>query len=208
MKKLSIENFLKLSPEEQAKSIEQQTKELLKRLPDLKKRLKMYGETSDELYNLTNEELDLMGTSYARAVRSGEITTPSSKQAYNNFIKNLQKYARTNIGELAQETANKRMDSWLENIKNGSTDADIQYAEEMFNSLSDSEKEGFTRSKFFMDSTYMYMITEEDGKQYSIQTLKLELYLEEIRGKKQRHIYRNNVKGDEKPLRKYRRKRR
>lgn len=207
MAKIDISSFLKLSPEEQAKSIERQTKELIKRLPTLKKKLKMYGETSDELYNLSSDELDLMGTTYARAIRGGEISTPSSKKAYQNFIRNLRRYTRTDISQLAQETANKRMDSWKENIKSGSTDADYQYAQEMFNSLTDEEKQGFTRSKFFMDSSYMYMITEEDGKQYSVQTLKLELYLEEVRGKTTRHIYRNKVKGSEDALRRYRKRR-
>ena len=207
MAKIDISSFLKLSPEEQAKSIERQTKELIKRLPTLKKKLKMYGETSDELYNLSSDELDLMGTTYARAIRGGEISTPSSKKAYQNFIRNLRRYTRTDISQLAQETANKRMDSWIENIKSGSTDADYQYAQEMFNSLTDEEKQGFTRSKFFMDSSYMYMITEEDGKQYSVQTLKLELYLEEVRGKTTRHIYRNKVKGSEDALRRYRKRR-
>ena len=207
MAKIDISSFLKLSPEEQAKSIERQTKELIKRLPTLKKKLKMYGETSDELYKLSSDELDLMGTTYARAIRGGEISTPSSKKAYQNFIRNLRRYTRTDISQLAQETANKRMDSWIENIKSGSTDADYQYAQEMFNSLTDEEKQGFTRSKFFMDSSYMYMITEEDGKQYSVQTLKLELYLEEVRGKTTRHIYRNKVKGSEDALRRYRKRR-
>lgn len=207
MAKIDISSFLKLSPEEQAKSIERQTRELIKRLPTLKKKLKMYGETSDELYNLSSDELDLMGTTYARAIRGGEISTPSSKKAYQNFIRNLRRYTRTDISQLAQETANKRMDSWIDNIKSGSTDADYQYAQEMFNSLTDEEKQGFTRSKFFMDSSYMYMITEEDGKQYSVQTLKLELYLEEVRGKTTRHIYRNKVKGSEEKLRRYRKRR-
>ena len=207
MAKIDISSFLKLSPEEQAKSIERQTKELIKRLPTLKNKLKMYGETSDELYNLSSDEVDLMGTTYARAIRGGEISTPSSKKAYQNFIRNLRRYTRTDISQLAQETANKRMDSWIENIKSGSTDADYQYAQEMFNSLTDEEKQGFTRSKFFMDSSYMYMITEEDGKQYSVQTLKLELYLEEVRGKTTRHIYRNKVKGSEDALRRYRKRR-
>ena len=206
-KKISITSFLKLSPEEQAKRIEKETKELLKRLPTLKKQLKMYGDTSDELYNLTNDELELMGITYARAVRGGEITTPSSKKAYQNFIRNLNKYTRTSIAQLAQETAKERMDSWLEHVNEGSTDADKEYANELFNSMTDEEKMGFTRSKYFMDSSYMYMVTEEDGKQYSIQTLKLELYLEEVRDKTTKHIYRRKVKGNEDKLRKYKRRR-
>ena len=206
-KKFNINSFLKLSPEEQAKSIEKQTAELLKRLPALKKKLKMYGDTSDELYNLKEDEVALIGTTYAKAVRGGEITTPSSKRAYQNFIRNLRKYTRTDIGQLARETADVRMESWLEHINEGSTDADSEYAQELYNSMTEEEKLGFTRSKYFMDSSYMYMVTEEDGKQFSIQTLKLELYLEEVRGKQTRHIYRDKVKGNEGKLRTYKRRR-
>lgn len=206
-KKFNINSFLKLSPEEQAKSIEKQTAELLKRLPALKKKLKMYGDTSDELYNLKEDEVALIGTTYAKAVRGGEITTPSSKRAYQNFIRNLRKYTRTDIGQLARETADVRMESWLEHINEGSTDADSEYAQELYNSMTEEEKLGFTRSKYFMDSSYMYMVTEEDGKQFSIQTLKLELYLEEVRDKQTRHIYRDKVKGNEGKLRTYKRRR-
>ena len=205
-KKFNINSFLKLSPEEQAKSIERQTKELINRLPALKKKLKMYNETSDEMYNLSQEEVELQGMTYAKAIRSGEITTTSSKKAYRQFISNLRKYAKMDIGQLAKETAERRMDSWLEHIKAGSTDADSEYAQELFNSMNEEEKLGFTRSKYFMDSSYMYAVTEEDGKQYSIQTLKLELYLEEVRGKSTRHIYRTNIKGDEGALRNYKRR--
>ena len=205
-KKFNLETFLKLSPEEQAKSIERETKELLKRLPTLKKQLKMYGETSDELYNLQRDELELIGSSYAKAVRGGEITTPTAKASYQKFIRNLRKYARTDIGQLARQTAELRMDSWLEHIDASSNESDSEYAHELFNSMTDEEKLGFTRSKYFMDSSYMYMVAEEDGVQYSIQTLKLELYLEEVRGKTTRHIYRDAVKGDDTALRRYRKK--
>lgn len=205
-KKFNIDTFLKLNPEEQAKSIERETKELIKRLPTLKKQLKMYGETSDELYNLQRDEIELMGSTYAKAVRSGEITTPTAKASYQRFIRNLRKYARTDIGYLARQTASERMDSWLEHIKASSNESDSEYAQELFNSMSDEEKLGFTKSKYFMDSSYMYMVAEEDGIQYSIQTLKLELYLEEVRGKSTRHIYRNEVKKDDTALRKYRKK--
>ena len=60
-KKFNIKSFLKLSPEEQAKSIERETKQLIQRLPTLKKQLKMYGDTSDELYNLQRDEVELIG---------------------------------------------------------------------------------------------------------------------------------------------------
>ena len=206
-KKLNLNSFFKLSPEEQAKSIERQTQELVKRLPTLKKQLKMYGDTSDELYNLKEDEIELIGSTYARAVRGGQITTPSSQKAYQSFIKNLRKYTRTDIRQLARDTADARMESWLDHIQEGSTDADSEYAQELLNSMSEEEKLGFTRSKYFMDSSYMYMVTEEDGKQFSIQTLKLELYLEEVRDKQTRHIYRDKVKGNEDALRKYKRRR-
>ena len=208
MAKFNINSFLKLSAEDQAKSIEKQTKELIKRLPTLKKQLKMYNDTSDELYNLERDEIELIGSTYAKAVRGGEITTPSSKQAYRSFISNLRKYTRTDIRQLALDSAETRMESWLDHIKEGSTDADKEYAQQLFDSLSEQEKLGFTRSKYFMDSSYMYMITEEDGKQFSIQTLKLELYIEEVLGRDTNHIYRTEVKGDEEPLRKYRKRRR
>lgn len=206
MPKININSFLTLSPEKQAKEIEKQTKELIKRLPALKKKLKMYNETSSEMYNLTEEEVSLQGTIYARAVRGGEITTPSSKKAYSNFIRNLQKYTRTPLNVLAQQTAEQRMESWIEHIKQASTGEDSAYAQQLLNSMTEEEKLGFTRSKYFMDSTYMYMVTEEDGRQYSIQTLKLELYLEEVRGHTTQHIYRTKVKGNEDKLRKYRRR--
>ena len=202
-KKFNINSFLKLSPEEQAKSIERQTKELINRLPALKKKLKMYNDTSEEMYNLTQEEVELQGMVYAKAIRSGEITTTSSKKAYKQFISNLRRYAKMDIGQLAKQTADRRMDSWLEHIKESSTEEDAKYAEELFNRLSDEDKLAFTRSKFFMDSSYMYMVTEEDGRQYSIQTLKLELFLEENKGQSTKHIYRTEVKGDENALRKY-----
>ena len=204
--KFNINSFLKLSPEKQAQEIEKQTQKLVERLPSLRKWLKMYNDNSSEMYNLKEDEVKLQGTIYARAVRGGSITTPSSKKAYSNFIKNLQKYTRTSISQLAYETARQRMESWLSNIESASTPEDIAYARELYNSMTEEEKLGFTRSQFFMDSSYMYMVTEEDGKQYSIQTLKLELYLEEVRGHTTRHIYRTKVKGNEGKLRRYRRK--
>lgn len=193
-KKPNINSFLKLSPEEQAKSIERQTQELLKRLPTLKKQLKMYGDTSDELYNLQEDEVELIGRTYAKAVRGGEITTPSSKQAYRSFINNLRKYTRTDIRTLAVQSAEQRMESWIGHIKSASFDADKEYAQRMVDSMTEEEKLGFTRSKYFMDSQYMYEVIDVSGNKYSIQTLKLELYLKEKRGKEFDNIYDDNVR--------------
>lgn len=205
-KAFSEVNFLKMSPEEQAKAIERETRKLLNQLPSLKKNLQVYNDVSSELYNLSPDEVELYSTSWAKAVRTGSINTETGKQAYLHFVKNLYKYARPNIRDLAIESAEMRMDSWIENIRAGSTENDKAYAEELLNGMTEEEKVGFTRSKYFMDSSYMYMVTEEDGNQYSIQTLKLELYLEEVRGKTTRHIYRTEVKHSEDPLRRYHKK--
>ena len=90
--KLPLSSFFSWSEEEQARFIEKETKNVIKRLPRLKSALQMYNEISDELYNMSTDELELIGSTYARAVRGGEISTPSSKQAYQDFIKKLQKY--------------------------------------------------------------------------------------------------------------------
>ena len=193
-KKFNIKSFLKLSPEEQAKSIERETKELLQRLPTLKKQLKMYGDTSDELYNLQRDEVELIGSTYAKAVRGGEITTPTAKASYEKFIRNLRKYARTDIRQLAIRTADKRMDSWIEHIENASFDADIVYARRIFDSMTEEQKLGFTRSKYFMDSQYMYEVVDVGGNKYSIQTLKLELYMKERWGIEFDNVYDDNVR--------------
>lgn len=193
-KKFNINSFLKLSAEQQAREVEKLTKEVLTRLPNLKSKLKMYGDNSDELYNLQRDELELMGTTYAKAIRGGEITTPSSKKAYRSFVTNLRRYARVDISQLARQTAEKRMESWIGHIQDASFDADKAYAQKMYNSMTEEEKLGFTRSKYFMDSSYMYFVTEVDGRQYSIQTLKLELYLKEKRGIEFDNIYDTYVR--------------
>lgn len=152
MAKRNEVDFFKLSVEEQAREIERQTKKLIARLPDLKKNLKMYGEVSDELYNLTEDEISTIGTTYAKAVRGGEISTPSSKRAYQKFINDMRKYTRRSIRDIAVETAEKRMESFMENIRNNSKNPDeIAKAEELYAMMNDSDKLGFTRSKLFLD---------------------------------------------------------
>lgn len=179
-KEFDINSFLKKSPEEQAKAIERETQRLLNRLPSLKDKLSMYNEVSDEMYNLSPEEVEFQGLRQSQAVRTGEITTPTGKQAYNNFVKNLHKYARRNIHDLAVESAEMRMKSWLDNIKTHASQDEIDYAEELVNSMSENEKIGFTRSKYFLDvgdwnsDNFKQYIEEYD---YSIMTQKLELYL-------------------------------
>ena len=191
-----ISSFFNWSSEEQAKYIERETKNLIKRLPKLKANLQMYGEVSDELYNMSADELELIGRTYSRAIRSGEISTPSSKKAYQDFVRKLQRYSRGDIHQLALETAKQRMESWLNNVKANGTTEEIAYAEDLVNSMSDSEIIGFTRSKYFLDtenwgSTDTFNKNTDVG-QYSIQVLKLELYLQE-HGHITKNIYGNYV---------------
>lgn len=175
------DNFFNLLPEQQAKEIERETAKLIKRLPELKKKLKMHNEVSSELYNLTEEEVSTIGSTYANAVRSGEITTPSSKQAYQKFVKSLRRYARHNINEIAQRITKNRLDSWLETIKNNGSQAEYDYAVELLGKMSEEEKQGFTRSSYFIDnvnwaSTQTFVFNTQEGE-YSLQVLGLENYL-------------------------------
>lgn len=198
MAKFNINSFLKLSPEKQAQEIEKQTKELIKRLPTLKKQLKMYGDVSDEMYNLTQEEVSLMGSTYADAVRGGEITTPSSKRAYNSLIKNLRRYTKTSMAQLAMETAEQRMDSWLSHIRQNGSVEEIAYAEQLVASMTPAQKLGFTRSQYFLDvenwSSKGFVVETEQGMM-SMMTLKLELYLQTW-GTQTSNLYNTSVATD------------
>ena len=198
--KFNIDAFLKLSAEQQAKKIEEQTKELIRRLPTLKKQLKMYGEVSDELYNLSQEEVELMGTTYARAVRSGDITTPTSKGAYNQFIKNLHKFTRPDIDTLSKIYAERRLESWKETIMKYGSEEEKAYVEKLLNSMTDRQKKAFTLSEYFLDvenwSSEGFVQKTEEGE-FSISTLKLELFLETYQEEGQTEgIYNKHVATD------------
>ena len=179
--KKPLSSFFSWSKEEQAEFIERETKNVIKRLPKLKSALQMYGEVSDELYNMSSEELQLIGTTYSRAVRSGEISTPSSKRAYQNFIGKLKKYSRMSIKELAEQTAEMRMQSWLDHVRANGSKEEIAYAEKLVEGMTISEKIGFTRSKYFLDTENWgsegFVQSTNEGV-YSIQVMKLELYLQ------------------------------
>ena len=195
----SLEHFFKLSREEQARMIESDTKELIKRLPRLKKALQMYNEVSDELYNLKEDEVQLMGETYANAVRGGEISTPSSSRAYRRFVQQLRKYTRRSIRELAVETAQQRMDSWLEHVRANGSVEEIAYAEELVAGMSDEQKIGFTKSKYFLDvenwNSEGFVKSTDEGD-FSIQVLKLELYLQTYEDSDTRNIYNRKVATD------------
>lgn len=178
--KLTFEEFEKFDIEKQAEIIEKQTKELLKKLPSLKKNLSLYDDTTDELYNLTPDELSLYGETYARAIRGGEISTPSSKLGYQRFVKRLLNYNTRSIKELAVEYATRRMDSFMDTIRKNGSLAEIEYAESLYDQMSDEDKVAFTRSKYFLDTdnwgSEQFMQNFQDSE-YSMMTLKLELFM-------------------------------
>ena len=175
-------DFFKLSLEEQAKSIERETAKLLKRLPELKKRLKMYDDNSGELYNLEPEEVQTIGSTYAGAVRRGEISTPSSQKAYQKFIKDLRRYTRPSINEISQRIAKERWSSWVDTIKQHASTEELEYMNYLERQMTDEMKETFTKSKYFLDnanwnSQDTFLKYTSDGTM-SIQVLELELFLE------------------------------
>lgn len=197
----NINNFLKLSAEEQAKAIERDTEKLIGRLPSLKRSLKMYNDTSDEMYNLSAEEVELQGVTYARAVRTGSITTPTGKQAYQNFVRNLRRYARTNIGEISKQVAMQRFDDWHQTIKNHASTDELEYANYLINQMTDEMKQGFTRSRYFIDNSNWnskQTFVQETGEgDISIQTLELELFLQKNHPEVMtRNIYNQQVATD------------
>lgn len=199
-KKFNLENFLKLSPEEQAKAIERETKKLLGQLPSLKKNLQMYNDVSDEMYNLSPEEVELQSSVWSRAVRSGEITTPSGQKAYQQFIKNLHKYARPDIHQLALESAEKRMEDWLNTIKQHASQEEINYVTDLVNKMTDQQKMNFTRSQYFIDNANWNSkesyVKETSKGLFSIQTLELELYLQARTDIDTDNIYNTEVATD------------
>ena len=201
MAKRNEVDFFKLSAEEQAREIERQTKKLIARLPDLKKNLKMYGEVSDELYNLTEEEVSTIGTTYAKAVRGGEISTPSSKRAYQKFINDMRKYTRRSIGDIAQEVAEKRFDDWWKTIKDNASTEELEYCNYLVMQMDDKMKRGFTMSRYFLENanwnsedTFVKSVSDGD---ISMMTLELELYLEKNHPEvNTRNIYNKEIATD------------
>ena len=190
---LKFEEFEKFDIEKQAEIIERETRKLLKKLPKIRKNLSAYDDTSDELYNLEQEQLELYGKTYASALRGGELTTPSSIEGYQRFVKQLLKYNSKSIKELAIDTANNRMESFMKNIRENGSLAEIQYAEQLFSQMNDYDKIAFTRSKYFLDtdnwgSEQFSKFTEDYTGEYSIMTMKLELFMIS-KDKNTRNIY-------------------
>ena len=200
MKNYLPDNFFNYSPEKQAEWIEKQTTKLLKRLDALKENLQLYNDVSDEMYNLSQEEVELQSEVWKRAVRGGEITTPSSKRAYQQFVANTAKFAKMSMIELTRLYASNRIDSFLETIRKNGSIEEYEYAKSLVDSMSEDDKVGFTKSKYFLDvdnwGSEGFTFKGDDGYEYSIMTMKLELYLK-TRGNETSDIYNKTFHSDE-----------
>ena len=184
-------DFNTLTPEEQIKWLERQTRLVIKRLPALKKKLSVYDDRSEELYNLSQEEIQLFTKSYTEQISSGSIRVrtsigeqPSARtKALEKYTESLQKYGTKPMRELITESTKMRWDSFLDNVKQCSTtEFETQYLEELTNKMSDRDIYEFTKSKLFFDngnpnSADFVKFTTEHG--ISVGLAKLEVFLEQ-----------------------------
>lgn len=184
-----------VSLEEQLKWIEKQTDKVIKRLPTLKKALKVYDDRSDELYNLDAEEIKLMSKVYKSSISKGEVSG-TTEVALDEFATNLSYYGDTNIEKLVEVATNTRINSFLENIKAVASEEEYAYVVGIINELTDSQKAKFTKSKYFFDngnlsSDNFVKFLNEYG--VSVGTAKLEGFLASIGLEVQGRYY---VKGE------------
>ena len=199
---IKFPEFEKFDIDKQIEFIENETRKLLKKLPKLRKNLSTYDDVSDELYNLEPEQLRIYGETYAKALRGGELTTPSSKEGFNRFINQLINYNSKSIKQIAIETAERRMDSFMKNIHEHGSQAEIQYADYLYSMMTDTDKISFTRSKYFLDndnwgSEQFAKFSEDVTGEYSIMTMKLELFMIS-KGHETKNIYNIKYHGENK----------
>lgn len=177
-----IKNLNLLSPDKQIEWVAKETEKVLKRLPTLKKELKVYDDRSSELYNLTPEEVKLFSKVYSQSISQGNIT-PELKE----YLAQLEEYGEKEIGELTKEKTNIRIDSFLYNLKQVASEEEYIYTKNLIDNMSEKEKEMFTKSKYFFDtgnlgSTNFVKFIQENG--VSVATAKLEGFLNSIRKEK------------------------
>ena len=201
MAKFNIKSFLKLSKKEQASQIESLSKDLIRRLPDLKKNLKSYDDVSDELYNLKQDELELISSTYSKAVVDGEISTPSSKRAYNKFIRQLNKYARMSMKSLVSMSTTRRINDFILNVEKNASKEEIEYMHELLDNMTAEQKHAFTMSKYFLNVSNWNsddFVKSIGNTGYSMMTLELELFCKKygIVTDKNKNLYNTHVATD------------
>ena len=143
--------FKELDVDKQIQWLMKQSQKVIKRLPTLKKELAVYDDKSNEMYNWDSSQIQLFSNSYSVDLTTGSISPDDS--SLNDFVSQLSKYGDTGIGELRIMATEQRIDSFLESlIKSGASQFEIDYVEELLNSMTDRQKEAFTKSKLFWDS--------------------------------------------------------
>lgn len=149
MKKTNLlKEFKKLTKQEQVEWIETRTKKVISRLPELKQKLTVYDDKSDELYNLESADIQLMSKVHTSRLGKGG----SGGTSLPDFLSQLERYSKTDIIQLEQETAQMRWESFLQNAKeNASGDGEKEYIDRLAENMSERDIINFTRSKLFFD---------------------------------------------------------
>lgn len=170
------------TPEEQVRWVELRTKQLLKRLPTLKKRLSLFDDKSNEFYNFTESEITLMSKVYMDEIRSGK-----QSEGFSNFAKNLQRFTQTSVKTLEKQYTNTRFDSWYKYaVENAVDDREVELIDKLVDSMSEEDKIAFTKSKYFFINDFSassQLDAFEKEYEITIATAKLENFLDDRRGR-------------------------
>lgn len=185
--------FKLLTLQEQMEWVEKQTKKVLARLPTLKKSLRVFDDRSSDIYNLTAEEIKLSSKVYSTQISEGTYG-----EGIENYIEQLQMYGSSKMSSLVKISREKRIASFLENIKSVGGEEEYKYAKKLLNSLTKAEQNEFVKSKYFFDTgnlssdDFVKFINDFD---VSVGTAKLESFMASI-GKLNKENARYFKKGE------------
>lgn len=165
-----------MTPEQEIKELERLTEEVIERLPDLKTKLTAFDDRSDELYNLTPEEIRVFSSTYRQDIIEG-----IRSEGLANFQEQLYRYGETPLEELELSVAMQRWESFKEHIQSLGNKDEYNYLLELEEKLDKRVIVDFTRSKYFFDggdysSKNFVKFINEHG--ISVGMAKLETYLE------------------------------
>lgn len=186
---VDAKNFKILTPEEQMKWIEKQTEKVINRLPTLKRELAVFDDRSDELYNLTAEEIKLKSVVHSSQI-GGEDTS-----GLLEYVENLTAYGDVNIQTLVDLSTEKRIDSFLENIKQVGGIEEYEYVKKLLNQLTPYERAKFVKSKYFFDTGNLSsddFVKFLEANEVSVGTAKLEGFMASIGKKVDNGMYFDN----------------
>ena len=144
--------FKELDVDKQIQWLMEQTRKVIKRLPELKRELAVYDDKSEELYNWSKSQIEVFSNTYAIDLTTGTMSE-SEEKSLSEYVSQLSKYGDKGIGELRLQATEQRIESFKESLeKSGASEDEISYVEELLDKLTDRQKESFTKSKFFWDS--------------------------------------------------------